>query len=102
MEDTVKELYIQRVLTMSTGHITLKDSTLLARWEKALDCPFWTIPTTYGWMVWVDTDSIPVMLEQGGSPELGQLVQLAKDNDCDWLRLDSDVPKNEGLPLFEW
>lgn len=101
-DDKVSELYIQSVLVMSTGHVTEQDSVLLEKWVTDLQTPFWVVSTSYGWMVWVDPDSIPDMLDKGGSPALGQLIQVARDNGCDWLRLDADVPMNDGFPTFDW
>ncbi len=101
-DDTTEALYFQKMFTVSTGHVTQRDGELLAAWVTAPDAPLWALDSSFGWIVWVDADNIPQVLSEGGSPALGQLIQFAKDNGCDWLRLDADVPVNKQFPRFLW
>ena len=104
------EVFKQAMMVFSMGHITEQDNRILQAWSQdtASDYNdgdggvFWTAPTSYGYIFWVDADSIPEALSAGLSPAACQLVQLAKEHDCEWIRLDCDVPTVDGLPTFDW
>jgi hypothetical protein len=104
------EVFKQSMMVFSTGHINKQDDNILRAWSQATagdykDADggvFWTCPTSYGYILWADADSIPEALDAGLSPAICQLVQIAKDHGCEWIRFDCDVPVDKSLPTFSW
>lgn len=89
---------IDRMLVMSTGHITLETS--LALDGVGGHCMPATIPwTSYGWLIWVDEAWIGTTETH---LELATLLKIARASGCKWLRLDCDGPEMDGIPTFDW
>ena len=64
-------------------------------------------PYEYGWWVWVppiaypqDADELADLRAQ--APRLLDLINYARSQDCDHLRLDADGAAIDGLPTFQW
>jgi|LakMenE01Jun11ns_1017448.scaffolds.fasta_scaffold9687637_2 hypothetical protein len=92
---------IERVLVLSTGHISEADS-------KLLDAG--TIPCTryeYGYLIYVGErkdlqEAREQLIPTGISAALYYLLLLTVDKKCTWLKLDRDGPVRTDLPLFNW
>lgn len=108
------ELEIEKTLVASTGHVLQEDMTLL---EIENSYPYTVFNNEYGAMIYIVKDMyIPVehseeFITEGGhdialilkfSKDFRRLLKIARDNDCTWLRLDSDGSEIEGLPIHEW
>ena len=105
-------LEITKVLTLCTSHISQHDDELLLagcdpeigvwfqlRYQKEKD--------TVGYMVHVHCEDIEgsdreKLYDDGWSPAIAAIQQFAKDNGCDYIRLDPDCPSVDGLETFDW
>lgn len=87
---------IDKVFIASTSHITGNDNYLLD--EKDY---YFVDLVAYGCIIWTGIDKKELSrLEL--SKALIDLIQLAKNNDCSYLKLDSDGPTYNNLPIFDW
>lgn len=105
------KLEIDKVVNLSTAHITEKDNTLLTEIvEDEHPEAGWTIATDYGFMVFVPSrgnkeevaEHVYGFTKVGMSPQFIALYMLAAEQGCTWLRLDCDIPEVKGLPTFDW
>jgi len=105
------KLYIEKMLTVSTGHYTESDDQMLEAiaFDKEpeynhLTC--WVMPTGHGFIVWVSSDSMEEILveyrEAGFSEAFCNMVNKARELDCNWVRFDCDVPSTDGFQTFDW
>ena len=110
------KLEIEKVVNLSTAHITERDNHHLAECTKD-DHPEltysqagWVISTGYGFMVFVPpkgngeevAEHVHGFKQVGMSKEFIALFKLAAEQGCTWLRLDCDIPTVEGLQVFDW
>jgi len=108
------DLDIEKMLVISTGHITEKDMTLLT--EEGL-YPYTILQTGYGTIISLVTNMTLPPREQSVdfitefkeekwmkifSKEFMEILRIAKENDCFWVNFDRDGSQYEELPLFEW
>lgn len=100
------ELEIAKVLTISTAHITSDDGRRLNESPDVDDVPHVLYTTEHFHMVWTLKSEVRHDAQEDGKPPLSPhfqaLVKLAQDNDCEWLKLDTDGPVVDGLPSFRW
>ena len=96
------KLEIQKTLVLSTAPITETESQLLAGLVDATWDPE-RIPLTvydhlsYGWNIFTrQTPNLDIL------PNIRNLISLAVDNGCDWLRFDQDGEIVPDLPTFDW
>jgi len=91
-------------LEVSTGHITQRDSKLLAKANDAN--PLIVHEYAEGFFVYsIDfdhQDSAKALLAYGYSQELVNLLEFAHDRGYKWLVLDADGPTYDGVPEFDW
>lgn len=92
-----------KMLDISTGHIPKHTADALgdASSEKKpelYDQISYVHYHEYGWIIHT-SDANAVRSEH---PELAHLLELAKKNGADHLKLDCDAPKVEGLASFDW
>ena len=90
---------ITKMLTLSTAHIT-KDTAKLLEVEPNTDemqlCVY--NKADFGWFIYVND-----FLEDRGIPDdLYKCLELAKENDCNWLCLDCDGDVVDELEVYEW
>jgi hypothetical protein len=86
-------LEIDRMLTVCTSHVTLDDSQVLDEPNGELVSHKYE----YGWLVWTGNGFRPEL-----SNPANNLLEIARKNDCEWLRLDQAGDELEGLQVFEW
>jgi hypothetical protein len=104
----IKAPNIEKHLVISTGHITLKDSELLAKEVSAVNPLLIVYGYEYGWTVLVKYDkAIPIRLvtnltNEGYSKEFINLFYVAQELDCKFIDLDSDGDEYSELPVFDW
>jgi len=104
-------LEFQRVVMLSTGHITKDDNErlhemALADLEDGAQ-PFLVASYYGGFLIRVLGEPIfPETLHQrenaGLSDAFLALMKLAAEHKADWLRLDTDGLTSDELPTFEW
>jgi hypothetical protein len=88
-------LEIDRMLTVSTGHVNAQDTEVLDNPKYALVSHKYE----YGWLVWAGDGMkyYPAL-----SAFANNLLEIARKNDCEWLRLDRDGDEIDGLQVFDW
>lgn len=92
-----------RYLDTSTGHLPEQEATALR--ESTIDhvC---VDAYEYGWWIWVppaevvDSDEVEELRAQ--APRLLDLIDYARAQGCEHLRLDADGAAIDGLPTFQW
>ena len=87
---------IQKVLVLSTGHVTQETAEAL----EARSVPNMVVPYEHGFFIWVPSTASDV--DDGVPGELKFLLGYARGVGCDWLRLDSDGPERDDLAKWEW
>lgn len=102
----LKNLEITKMLTLSTAHVTEGTFNCIV-YEDRLDrmgLPVYMKTThedveRYGVFIYLDMDN---MNENSIPEDLMRLIDLAWENRCGILCLDSDGPIMEGLTVYEW
>lgn len=103
----IKGLEISHMATVSISHIrqSTAEEMMLDGVTNKFMVPIYTksVPNDndpgYGFYVYLDS----ACLENGDFPEdLTAVIELALDNGCDVLCLDSDGPEIDGLTVYEW
>ena len=91
-------LEITKMLTLSTAHISGDVAAALTvepeRNEMGLSV---YLLKGYGWLIYVpdyETNNVPECLKK--------CLELAKTNECEWLRLDCDGELVDELEKFDW
>lgn len=92
---------IEKILTLSSAHIQGSTADFLDKEDRGVlvvyDKP------KYGWFIYVNSEEEAFEEELTLVPQdLANLLTLAKEHDCTWLCLDSDVENEDGLPTFDW
>jgi hypothetical protein len=98
MPDKETNHEFQKVLTVSTAHITEAD-------RRLLEDPFCEILKAdfyYGWFVWVDEPIIYEEAETDFSEAFVKLLNYAHKLKCNWIQLDCDGPTYSDLQTFNW
>lgn len=85
---------ISKFLTLSTLHITHKDSIKMQ--EESLPQDDWSY-----WFYVPELDSEDIILN-GYSSALIKAVRLARKHDCKYIKFDCDGLVNDTLPKFDW
>ncbi|WP_437387427.1 hypothetical protein [Brucella intermedia] len=97
--DQVMHPQMDKVLTISTGHVTEATAERLSKdnipgtivFEKGV----------YGWLLWTGIEPDEETL--AGIPvELWQVIQFAKSLGCEWLMLDRDADQITALEVWDW
>ena len=105
------KLDIDKVLNLSTIHITEDDNIILTQiTEDGHPEAGWVISTDYGFMIFVppggNTEEVAEHVhgfkQVGMSNAFIDLYKLAAEQQCTWLRLDCDIPEVDGLQIFDW
>ena len=96
------ERNIDKVLTLSTGHVTKKVANRLDAAKYNDDPELLVIGFEYGWIL--STGNLRGCEREGIELDecLVTLGKLAEDNDCDYIMLDCDVNVIKGLQDYEW
>lgn len=84
---------IQRVLELSTSHLTFEEAQGDAIGAIA------SMTCDYGWLF---STAPTVGVDKRQLPNLHAALELARSLGCDYLRLDSDGPVTTRLPHFDW
>ena len=96
-----ENLEIQKVLVVSTAHITYADNIDLSH----NPCGLIIDKTDYSFLIYVGKESIcdyDQSKNEKISNELRKLIQLAQDNNCDYLKIDRDGPIYSNIKTFDW
>jgi len=101
--------YLVKVLDISTGHITKKDSMLLTR----DDCPATAYEYEYGYFVFVDVSDpdlrkmslkgeLKAYKKYGFSENFLNIFKKANKLNCKYIQFDADGTEYSDLPVVEW
>jgi hypothetical protein len=95
--DAGQGLEIERMLVLSTAHVTLETSI---EFEDG-DVGSHKFVSSYGFGCWVRPSAED--LDYVNAPEdLEVVLKFAQRYDCRWVRFDTDGPRIPGLPLYSW
>jgi len=95
--------WIQNYLDCSTKHISVCDAQLLKDPPDAL----LVYENEYGWFVHVPADLdegefVEELTDKGVGPGLLRVLQFARENNCNWVKLDCDGTEIPALLEFDW
>ena len=101
----MKNLDITKMITISTAHITKETADILnasANYPFVTDLPVIYTKGEYGYMI-----HIPEYYGDEGEFEnmpldLYPVMNLAKENDCEWLCLDRDGEFVDSFETYDW
>ena len=91
---TKVKLEFEKNLVVSTCHITEDEMNILSSGETSLVC----YDTEYFALIYVAGDSVGNEF----TPEFKALINLAKKNGCQYLKIDRDGPILEGFETYDW
>jgi hypothetical protein len=90
---------IQRVLVLSTAHVSNNTKRLLHHDDDCVGVSF--EKGRFGWWVWVDTDGPDPDNEPEDMPaDLRAVCAYARALQCGWVCLDCDAEINPSLPTY--
>lgn len=89
---------IQKVLVLSTSHLTKATADLLTSGADGL--PVFFDKGEYGW--WVHVPERTKDLRDECPEDLRKVIIYAHRLDCCWVCLDRDGDANPNLPTWEW
>ena len=98
---------IQTVMVISTGHISEKDNNLLTRDAERRDGSHTCIVDSfqYGFYVNVpekDDSYNSIQKSELYSDAFKNLIRIAREHGCQYLKLDQDGQYYAGLEQFDW
>lgn len=97
-------LEIHKTLVLSIHHMKEDDSSLL---PYAEDYGLVVYPMgSHGWMLYVKLDFFKAVTAHDKMSDFSggfrKAIELAQENQCDWIRFDRDANTVDGLPEYEW
>lgn len=112
------KLEIEKMLVISTGHITYNDMKVLSDGDSN-DYPYTRLSTEYGIIIFLTSDmvipprsnSADFILDSNEKPSLNvsafskefiEILRIAKDNKCCYINFDSDGTIVPELKEFDW
>lgn len=88
---------ISKMLTLSTAHLKPETRDFLIFESIKAYYGLSVYSNEYGFFVYVDTDN-----DSKNIPcDLSDCLQLAKENDCEWIKFDRDEILLDKLPVYE-
>lgn len=97
---------IVQFLELSTSHMMLGDSELLelhSAPSRTFQSSLSVYSYEYGWQVHVcEEGNVDAVREDGFSPQLWGVIDLARSLGCDWIKFDRDGSTIDGLETFDW
>lgn len=90
---------IEKVLTLSTAHLTKATGDLMSDEPERLAMTIWN--AEYGWFLYAGAAN-PLPDRYVIPDDLAACMALATREGCTWLRLDRDGDLVEELPEYEW
>lgn len=102
---TAPQLEIQNYLVVSTAHITLTDMRRLSSGDTKRDSMLILNSFDYGENIYTGDYKKPawkIAEAEGFGSGLQNMLKLALDNGCRYLKLDRDGPVVEGYKIYDW
>ena len=98
---------IQTTMVVSTGHISMKDSNLLTRDAERRDGSHTCAVDSfqYGFYIYIPEEDDSYSLIQKSelySDAFKNLIRIAREHSCQYLKLDRDGQTYPGLKTFDW
>ena len=91
---------IYKTMVASTGHVEESDLQALEAFPEVFNCE----DHYYGVSIYLGSEE--GILNQIGAVRISEglrlLILFALSNGCSWLKLDSDGPVYDDLPLYDW
>jgi hypothetical protein len=102
-EETTMELPTLQYVDLSTAHISMEDSELLADPEARDAARLAVYETEYGFFIPLTGEEDRLqMTQQGFSDVFADLVEMCQEQGIQLIRLDQDALEIAGLPTFAW
>ncbi len=98
--NTLTKFEIQKILVISTAHITLKDNKHL-EYDAIFPDKAKLIVDKFNYGYYICVSNNPIKNEFY-SDAVWNLIQLAKDQGCQYLKLDRDGQIYNELEKFDW
>jgi hypothetical protein len=109
---------IEKILCMSTGHITYESAQDLSLGiemaaiedpnERPEEIPEWVNQLIvyphgeYGWLIFVNEAKHDEELRAALPAEFTAILVQCEVEECEWLLLDRDAERIDDLPTFDW
>lgn len=100
-------LEISKMLTLSTGHLTMTTGEILHGGDATIqDVPDWyhglcVNDMSDGWLIWCG-DALDPTAEAYYPDDIRAGIALARKAGCDWIHYDNCGPMVKGLPYEDW
>lgn len=98
VEERKTSMDIAKVLTISTAHIPESVAKMLGDEPRTNQLGLSVYPYEYGFWIYVPSYEV----ERTFPEPLDLCMRFAKENSCEWLRLDCDAELLENFPIFDW
>jgi len=95
------ELEVEKTLVASTAHLasTIEITNIMSNDAFIVD------EYEYGIRIWIGSLDFPEsydLVDLGYSSGFIEIVDLASQNDCNWIKFDADGPIYDGLITYNW
>lgn len=89
---------ITKCLELSTAHITESTANLLKKEPNENNLALSVFPLSiFGYLINVTPTSNTTIPK-----DLNDCINLAKENNCEWIMFDSDIDPIDNLPEYKW
>lgn len=89
---------ITKMLTLSTAHIPESIAKSLETEPETDNFGLSVYPFAYGFWIFIPDYGLRETIPK----PLAACLRLAKENGCEWLRLDCDAEPLDELPVYDW
>ena len=102
MTEQTPSIEIAKMLVLSTGHLRRGTAAMLdgPRDEWKVFAPTYFAKGEYGWFVNVSDEDHTTRAHMPG--DLLSCMNLAQEQDADWIMFDRDGPRVDGIAFYEW
>ena len=93
---------IQKMLDVSTAHITREDSAVLVEWSRMDESPCCFASYEHGWWLHVWEEDCGPIERRELSESFMAILRLCRSLDIDYLKLDCDGTEHDDLDKHDW
>lgn len=89
---------ITKCLELSTAHITESTANLIKKEPNKNNLTLSVFPlSVFGYLI-----NVTPTFNTAIPKDLNDCINLAKENNCEWIMFDSDIDPIDDLPKYEW
>lgn len=96
----IENMDIEKILTISTAHITEETNIILQNAEFNNLCLSVYQKECYGYWIYIGKSA--KIYREVIPEDLLDCIEFARQNDCQWLCLDCDAKETSELPTYDW